>query len=209
MKSCINICGELLDQFPIINGVKQGCVLAPTLFGLFFTAVLQDATLGLNSGVFLQMRTDGELLNLTRLRAERKVRDIIVHELQFADDCALVTNSLIDIQEITSHFSSAAKDFGLTISLKKTGVLYKPTPDSCYEEPTVLINDMHLNPVTKFCYTGSIMSSAASLDMEVESRTRITSFAFGQLKDCVWAQNTRLVTKCKVYRAVVISALLY
>ena len=40
----INICGELSDQFPINNSVKQGCVLAPTLFGLFFAAVLQDAT---------------------------------------------------------------------------------------------------------------------------------------------------------------------
>ena len=74
---------------------------------------------------------------------------------------------------------------------------------------TVLINHTHLNPVTKFCYLGSIMSSAASLDMEVESRIRIASFSFGQLKDCVWSQNIRLVTKCKVYRAVVISALLY
>ena len=71
------------------------------------------------------------------------------------------------------------------------------------------INDTHLNPITLFCYLGSIMTSAASLDMEVESRTRIASFAFGQLKDCVWLQNIRLVTKCKVYRAVVISALLY
>ena len=28
----INICGELSDQFSITNSVKQGCVLAPTVF---------------------------------------------------------------------------------------------------------------------------------------------------------------------------------
>ena len=155
------------------------------------------------------MRKYGRFLNLARLRANRKVRDIIVHELQFAYDFALVANSLEDIQEITSYFASAAKDFRLTISLKKTEVLCQPTPGSCYEEPTVLINNTHLNPITKFCYVGRKMSSAASLDMEVESRTRIASFAFGQLKDHVWSQNIRLVTKCKVYRAVVISTLLY
>ena len=70
MEGCINICGELSDQFPINNSVKQGCVLAPTLFGLFFNAVLQDAISGLKAGVFLQMRTDGKLLNLARLRAK-------------------------------------------------------------------------------------------------------------------------------------------
>ena len=110
---------ELSDQFPITNSIKQGCVLVHTLFGLFFPAVLQDATLGLNSGIFLQMRKDDVLLNLAILRTKRKVRDIVVHELQFADDCALVANSLEDILETTSHFASAAKDLGLTISLKK------------------------------------------------------------------------------------------
>ena len=53
MEGCINICGELSDQFPINNGVKQGCILAPTLFGLFFAAVLQDVTSGVKAGVFL------------------------------------------------------------------------------------------------------------------------------------------------------------
>ena len=209
MKGCINIYGEMSYQFPINNGIKQGCALAPTQFKLFFVAVLQDATLGLNSGVFLQMRTDGGLLNLARLRTKKKVRDMVVHELQFADDYALDANSLEDIQEITSHFSSATKDFRLTISLKKTEVLYRPTSGSCYEEPAVLINNTHLNPITKFCYLGSIMSSAASMDIEVESRTRIASFAISQLIDHTWSQNIRLATKCKVYRAVVISALLY
>ena len=209
MEGHINICGELSDQFAIQNGVKQGCVLAPTLFGLFFTAVLQDDTSGLNAGVFLQTRTDGGLLNLARLRAKRKVRDIIVHELLFADDCALVTHSLEDLQEITSHFASAAKDFRLTIGLKKTEVLYQLAPGSSYVDTSVLIDDTHLNPVTKFCYLGSIMSSSASLDLEVESRTRIASFVFGQLKDHIWSENIRLATKCKVYRAVVISALLF
>ena len=46
----------------------------------------------------------------------------MVHAQQFADDCALVAHSLEDLQ-ITSHFASAAKDFGLTISLKKTEAL--------------------------------------------------------------------------------------
>ena len=65
------------------------------------------------------MRTDGRLLNLARLTAKREVRVIIVHELQFADDCPLVAHSLEDLQDITGHFASAAKDFGLTICLKR------------------------------------------------------------------------------------------
>jgi hypothetical protein len=32
-----------LDNFPIKSGVKHGCVLAPTLFGIFFSLLLRYA----------------------------------------------------------------------------------------------------------------------------------------------------------------------
>ncbi|KAJ8021118.1 hypothetical protein HOLleu_40897 [Holothuria leucospilota] len=53
------------------------------------------------------------------------------------------------------------------------------------------------------------MSTSAPWDLEIESRIRKASFAFGKVRDRVWSQNIRLATKCKVYRAVVISTLLY
>ena len=31
--------GEFSDPFPVTNGVKQGCVLAPTLFSMMFSAI--------------------------------------------------------------------------------------------------------------------------------------------------------------------------
>ena len=35
--------GSLLSSFPISNGVKQGCILAPTLFSIFFSIMLHEA----------------------------------------------------------------------------------------------------------------------------------------------------------------------
>ena len=42
--------GELSDAFPVSNGVKQGCVLAPTLFSTVFSAMLTDAFRDCNPG---------------------------------------------------------------------------------------------------------------------------------------------------------------
>ena len=45
IEGCINLCGELSDQFPINNSVKQDCVLASTLDYsslLFFRTLPQD-----------------------------------------------------------------------------------------------------------------------------------------------------------------------
>ena len=35
--------GETSEAFPIRSGVKQGCVLEPTLFGIFFSLLLSFA----------------------------------------------------------------------------------------------------------------------------------------------------------------------
>lgn len=35
--------GEYSEPFPVTNGVKQGCMLAHTLFSMVFSAMLTDA----------------------------------------------------------------------------------------------------------------------------------------------------------------------
>ena len=44
-------------------------------------------------GIKLYTRTDGNLFNLARLRAKRKVKNLTLPDLQFADDAALIVRS--------------------------------------------------------------------------------------------------------------------
>ena len=62
---------------------------------------------------------DGNLYNISRLRAKRKVETVLIRELLFADDAALTSDSEIGLQLLVDKFSEACKDFGLAISLKK------------------------------------------------------------------------------------------
>ena len=50
----------------------------------------------------------------------------LITELLFADDCALLTLTEEALRHIVNRFSDAAENFGLTISLMKTEVLYLP-----------------------------------------------------------------------------------
>ena len=43
MMANVNVRGELSESFSITNGVKQGCVLVPTLFSIFLSAMLDKA----------------------------------------------------------------------------------------------------------------------------------------------------------------------
>ena len=84
--------GFLSDSFPISNGVKQGCVLAPTLFSTFFSIMLRGAN-DLPDGIYIRFRTDGSLFNLRRLLACTKTIEELITELLFVDDCALLAHS--------------------------------------------------------------------------------------------------------------------
>ncbi len=61
--------GDTSDSFPVTNGVKQGCVLAPALFSMVFAAMLHDASQDNDDGIQLKDRTDGGVFNLRRLKA--------------------------------------------------------------------------------------------------------------------------------------------
>uniref|UniRef100_A0A5F8H1G2 RNA-directed DNA polymerase n=1 Tax=Monodelphis domestica TaxID=13616 RepID=A0A5F8H1G2_MONDO len=70
--------GETSDRFNISNGVKQGCILAPVLFNLFFTQVLRHAVMDLNLGVYIKYRLDGSLFDLCRLTAKTKTTERLI-----------------------------------------------------------------------------------------------------------------------------------
>ena len=72
--------GESSDPFPVTNGVKQGCVLASTLFSMMFSAMLTDDFQVGDNGVSIRYRFDGKLFNLRRLQAKSKVQTEVPDE---------------------------------------------------------------------------------------------------------------------------------
>ena len=186
MKAQVRYKGDLSDKFGINNGVKQGCVLAPTLFSIFLSQVLNHAFTNHDKGVWIQSRPGADLFNVNQYKSTRRTQKVLVRELMFADDTAFVAHTHQDAQEIITLFAQAAKAFGLKINIKKTEVVYQPTPGSQDTGDPILIQDEELNEVTKFKYLGSTISNNNKLDAELEIRTSNASKAFGRLKDRVW-----------------------
>jgi len=120
--------GSFSEPFIATNGVRQGCVLAPTLFSLMFAVMLQDAFRHSSSGFYVRFRTDGGLFNLRRLQAKTKVLNALIRDVLLTDDCALAAHTLADVQLLTDCFSGAAKRLVLTMSIKKTEVMHQPKP---------------------------------------------------------------------------------
>ena len=126
MMANVNVGGEVSESFSVTNGVKQGCVLAPTLFSIFLSAMLDEAIQDMGHGVDIQSRQSADLFNVAHFRATTKTTPTLMRELLFVDDSALVAHSVEQMQNIVDAFSDASNKFGLKINIKKTKVLYQP-----------------------------------------------------------------------------------
>ena len=93
MHGFVRFDGEVSEPFKIESGVKQGCILAPSPFGIFFSLMLTYAFGTDSDGIYLHTRHDGKLFNLKRLRAKTNFTCVFIREMLFVDDAALVSHT--------------------------------------------------------------------------------------------------------------------
>lgn len=209
MTGRVSVSGRLSDGFNITKGVKQGDPAAPTLFTLFFTAVLKSMDQNLGD-VYIKTRSDGRLFNLARLKASTKVRIKCILELLFADDAAMVSHSLEELQAITTEFARVSSMFGLEISVTKTELLYQASGTHRRLQPRIFINDNPIKTSEKFKYLGSFISNDNSIDAEISHRIQSATISYSKLQKRVWNNHAlSIATKMKVYKTVILTALLY
>ena len=141
----IRLNSDLSEPFPITSGVKQGCVLAPTLFSIFFSMMLKQAADDLKDKdlAYIRYHLDGSLFNLRWLQTHTKTYERLSMDILFTDNAALVAHALC----ITSCFAESAQLFELEVSLKKTQVLHKPAPQEEYRAPHISIGEADLKSV--------------------------------------------------------------
>ena len=85
----------------------------------------------------------------------------------FADDTAFVAHSHEDMQEIVTHFASAAKAYGLQVNIKKTEMMFQPSPGTDDHHRCIQISGEDLATVKEFKYLGSTATYNSKLDTEL------------------------------------------
>nr|VZI41714.1 unnamed protein product [Spirometra erinaceieuropaei] len=164
-------------------------------------------------GIRIAYRTVGHLLNHRRMNFQSRVSTATVHELLFADDCALNTTSEEEMQRSMDLFSATCENFGLVINTQKTVVMHQPPPHSATAHnasPQISVNGTQLQMVEDFPYLDSTLFRNTMIDEEVANRISKASQAFSLLKSTVWNRHgLQLSTRLKMYKAVILPTLLY
>ena len=131
--------GKTSDKFPVTCSVRQGCVLAPTLFNLYFDVAIHmalDEHRQEVKGIKLAYLHDAELVgNRKILKLESLVTD-----LEYADYVVLLADNWSDLTTMLDSLSTCCKKLGLTIRCKKTKILAVLPPNSPDALSPVLIS---------------------------------------------------------------------
>ena len=98
--------GEYSEPFPVTNGVKQVCVMAPTLFSMMCSAMLTDAFQDVDAGFPIRYRFHGKLLNLRRLQAKSKVQTDVVGKPSIQMTLQKMPNQRKNARGCRSHVKS-------------------------------------------------------------------------------------------------------
>lgn len=211
MKARMNFSGTLCQPISVENGVKQGDIPAPTLFSIFFFAVMLTHTFrNCSIGVYLCFQTTRKIFVLHQFNASTKMSQQVIRELLYADDADIEAHTEEDMQNIMNLFANTCKSFGLTISLRKTKVIFTPPPGQLHREPKILVDSRRLEVVDIFVYLESTLLRDGTLDAEILHHIKKATKSFACLEKWVWSDsNIMLNIKVRVYESCVLTALLY
>ena len=204
----VKVNGEITESFPITASVKQGCIIAPTLFIIYFDTMLQEALRGFEEGIHIGFKTGALIFNLNRLRAKTKTKrylptvncsmsTTVAYSLTPRRTFDYCLTTLQELQRALAYLSVLQKRKSC-INLCQTILMWS--------QRSQLQDNISKWSDPSFAWAASCQTTASLID----SRIAKASSSIGRLHSRVWSSHDlKLTTKISVYRAVVLRRLLY
>ncbi|KAI0240103.1 hypothetical protein LSAT2_009185 [Lamellibrachia satsuma] len=183
--SAVTFNSSIGDWFRTTVGVRQGCLLSPTLFNIFLERIMTDALENHQGTVSIGGRT--------------------ITNLRFADDIDGLAGDEQELVNLVEHLEKTSSSYGMEISAEKTKLMTNSTQGISTE---VKVNGQRLEAVTSFRYLGSIITDEGSKP-EILARIAQTTAALTRLKPLWNDRNITVSSKIRLMHSLVMSIFLY
>ena len=178
--------GSIGDWFRTTVGVRQGCLLSPTLFNIFLERIMTDALDDYTGTISIAGRP--------------------ITNLRFADDIDGLAGTKSELKNLVSNIDNTSRAYGMEVSEEKTKIMTNNIADGSIEDITV--NGQQLETVDKFKYLGAQVTDEGSKP-EILARIAQATSALAKLNPIWKDKNIKMDTKVRLLRSLVMSIFLY
>ena len=199
---CVRTTEGISPWFNVTTGVRQGCIWSTLLFNIVIDWILKKTNLLQSTQCGIQLKR----------RQSRRYPEVRETDFDYADDLALIDETVGGLQEQTDSLTKIAAMTGLKVSLEKTKVMnvcHIPDIAPMNKPPKITAYEIELEGVRRFTCLGSLICDNGSIKPELESRISKASKAFHKLKNIWHQRNISLDTKMSIYRSSALPCLLY
>jgi hypothetical protein len=226
MQARVRLDGELSEPFEVRQGLRQGCVMSPILFNMYFAALMvevekkfcvwREARAEVRSGVVELHYRFGvtvdpfiTIANSAGLYDKKGIREL--WRLLFADDAAFALLDAETLQALLNFFVEIASRFGLTVSSTKTKTMLQIGSDVHGEVSVLTLGPQGdaLEAVKTFVYLGTVAAAEAGVLADLTRRKGLAMFAFKRCRSFFLNQDISFKARGAVFHSVVMSVLLY
>ena len=179
--SKVRLGAKFSEKFPCSVGLRQGCVLSPSLFNVFLEEIVSTTVEELTGGVCVQ--------------------GLLVNNLRFTDDIALITDESNELKLLTNRLNTESTRFRVENSAEKSKTL---AVGKTLRTP-VKLSLKELEQVKQFKYWACSMPDSGRSTNKGKIRAVMAMSSLAKMDKSWKGQTISFRVKLRLLRSIVIS----